>query len=44
MWDGLDLEPNRPRRVIWVFDLKKLHYFQIAPSSKKALGTLPVVM
>ena len=44
MRKSLPLEPNKPRRIIPVFDLKIIHYCQTALSSKEALATLPVLL
>ena len=44
MQDSLAQEPNKPRRIIRVFDLKIIHYCQIALSSKQPLRSLPVLL
>ena len=43
MQHSFDLEPNTPAWIIRVFDLKIIHHFQNALSSKQARRTPPVV-
>ena len=44
MQNNLALEPNKPRRIIRVFDLKIIQCCQTALSSKHALRTPPVLL
>ena len=44
MQDSFALEPNKPRRMVRVFNLKIIHYCQTALSSKQALRTPPVLL
>ena len=42
--NSLGLQPNKPRRIIRVFDLKIMDYSQTVVSSKQAYGTPPVLL